>query len=78
MSDYLEWGGSLAGLLGSFLLATHTRVSRYGWLAFLIANIAMIGFAFMGRHYGLLTQQLGFMATTLLGVYRAGLLIKFS
>jgi len=44
----------------------------------LIANIAMIGFAFMGRHYGLLTQQLGFMATTLLGVCRAGLLIKFS
>jgi len=68
----------LAGLLGSFLLATHTQVSRYGWLAFLIANIAMIGFAFMGSHYGLLTQQLGFMATTLLGVYRAGLFQMFS
>ena len=43
--DALEWAGSLLGLLGAFLLATHTRVSRYGWLAFLAANLAMIGFA---------------------------------
>lgn len=26
MIDLLEWTGSLAGLLGAFLLATHTRV----------------------------------------------------
>ena len=43
--DQLEWIGSLSGLVGAFLLATHTRVSRYGWLAFLAANLAMIGFA---------------------------------
>lgn len=73
----LEWSGSLCGLIGAFLLATHTRLSRYGWLAFLVANIAMVGFAMGIGRYGLLVQQLGFMATSLLGIYRAGFTLPF-
>jgi nicotinamide riboside transporter PnuC len=72
--DYLEWIGALSGLLGAFLLATHTNVSRYGWVAFLAANIAFIGFAIGIERYGLLLQQVGFMATSLLGLYRAGMI----
>lgn len=53
----LEWSGSLLGLTGALLLATNSRLSRYGWLAFLIANFCMLGFAVGGRHWGLLTQQ---------------------
>ena len=69
----LEWAGSLLGLLGAYLLATHSRVSRYGWLAFLAANVAMLAFAFGIERYGLLVQQAGFMATSVLGLRRAGL-----
>lgn len=69
----LEWAGSLLGLLGAFLLATHSRASRYGWVAFLAANVAMIAFAFGIDRYGLLVQQAGFMGTSLLGLRRAGL-----
>ena len=72
--DWLEWIGSLSGLLGAFLLATHTRVSRYGWLAFLVANLSMGIFALDIHHYGLLLQQVGFTLTSLLGIYRAGFL----
>jgi hypothetical protein len=72
--DYLEWIGALSGLLGAFLLATHTNISRYGWVAFLAANIALIGFAIGIERYGLLLQQVGFMATSLLGMYRAGMI----
>jgi hypothetical protein len=72
--DYLEWIGALSGLLGAFLLATHTNISRYGWVAFLAANIALIGFAIGIERYGLLLQQVGFMATSLLGLYRAGMI----
>ena len=72
MIDFLEWAGSLTGLAGAFLLATHSRVSRYGWLAFLVANLAMLGFALGIQRYGLFVQQLGFMGTSLLGIYRAG------
>lgn len=66
-----EWGGALLGLLGAFLLATHSRVSRYGWLAFLAANVAMIAFAAGISAYGLLVQQIGFTCTSLLGIHRA-------
>jgi drug/metabolite transporter (DMT)-like permease len=68
-----EWGGALLGLLGAFLLATHSRVSRYGWLAFLAANVAMIAFAVGISAYGLLVQQIGFTCTSLLGIHRAWL-----
>lgn len=33
-TQYLEWAGAILGLLGAFLLATNTRFSRYGWVAF--------------------------------------------
>jgi nicotinamide riboside transporter PnuC len=74
MVDILEWIGTLSSLSGAFLLATHNRVSQYGWIAFLIANLALIGFSLgIGRH-GLLLQQIGFTATSLIGLYRSGLL----
>ena len=69
----LEWIGALLGLLGAFLLATHTSISRYGWLAFLGANVAMTGFAVAIGAHGLLVQQVRLTATTLLCLRRSGL-----
>lgn len=69
-----EWTATVLGLLGAFLLATNSKVSRYGWLAFLVANFAMIGFALQIHANGLLIQQVGFTATSLLGLYRAGMM----
>jgi len=71
LTPLMEWTGSVAGLLGAFLLASHSRVSKYGWIAFLIANMAMICFAWMIQAHGLLFQQLGFTLTSCLGIYRA-------
>ena len=72
--DALEWTGSLLGLLGAILLALHTRISRYGWLAFIAANLVTILFAYAIDRYGLLTQQVGFVCTSALGLVRSGLL----
>lgn len=69
-----EWTGVVLGLLGAFLLATHSAVSRYGWLAFLFANFAMMAFAVAIGAHGLLVQHLGFTSTTLIGLRRCGLL----
>lgn len=66
-----EWSGSLLGLLGAFLLATHSSMSRYGWHAFLAANVAMICFAMQIGAWGLLVQQVGFTATSLFGLHRS-------
>ena len=73
-----EWTGSLLGLLGALLLATHSRLSRFGWIAFIAANVATIVFAIGISRYGLLLQQIGFTATSLLGLYRAGFLDRRS
>ncbi|MDR2990710.1 MAG: hypothetical protein LBU72_02025 [Burkholderiaceae bacterium] len=73
MAPVCEWTGSLMGLLGAFLLVTHSRASRYGWFAFLAGNVAMIVFALQIQAWGLLLQQLGLMAINGLGLYRIGL-----
>jgi hypothetical protein len=70
MQTFFEWSGSLFGLLGALLLASNSRASKYGWVAFLAANCAMIAFAVAIDARGLLLQQIGFMATSLLGIYR--------
>ena len=77
-ADYFEWLGALSGLVGAFLLATNTKASRYGWWAFLSANIFMVGLAILIDRRGLLLQQLGFTVTSLLGLYRTGFVPRLS
>lgn len=68
-----EWAGSIIGLLGAFLLALNSRrFSRYGWVAFLVANFAMIAFAFRINADGLQLQQVGFVITSCIGLYQTG------
>jgi len=68
---WLEWSGSALGILGASALATNTPISRYGWIAFLAANFAMIGFARGINARGLLLQQVAFTATSILGLVRS-------
>ena len=68
---YCESAGCVLGLLGAFLLATNSRFSPLGWISFLLANVAMITFAYaVGAHW-LMWQQEGFTATSLYGVWRS-------
>lgn len=70
----LEWGSCILGLAGALVLAANTHISRWGWLAFLLANLCAVGFAWGIGRYGLMLQQLGFVVTSLLGMARTGLL----
>lgn len=73
LADVFEWTSCFLGLTGAFLLACNTRFSKFGWVAFLLANFAACGFAVLIDRKGLLLQQFGFIATSLLGLYRSGL-----
>ena len=66
----LEWFGAALGLLGAFLLATNSRYSRFGWIAFLATNMCWLAFALDSHLMALLLMQLGFTATSLLGIWR--------
>lgn len=69
----LEWSGAVTGLVGAAILASQTRHARWGWLAFLLANLLLISWALRMQAMGLLVQQVGFTVTSLLGLYRSGL-----
>lgn len=72
MSDTsLEWLGSIFGMVGAFLVAINGRYAAYGWISFLIANMVMIGFAIEEGFYGLLTQQIVFLLTSALGLWKS-------
>ena len=73
----LEWTGCVLELLGAALLAFNLRYSRYGWLAFLGANVAMISFTLLIDKHGLLVSQIGFACTSVLGMWRSGFFCRF-
>jgi len=66
----LEWLGAWSGLAGAALLAVRCRYSPYGWLLFLLSNFCWIAFAARSGIEGLQLQHVGFMLTSLLGIYR--------
>ncbi len=66
----LDWSGSALGLIGAYTLAFRLRISRYGWLAFFAANLVYIALAGRLGVMGLLAQQVGFMGSSAIGIYR--------
>ena len=73
---FVEWGGALCGLLGAALLASHGRFAKFGWPAFLSANFFFVTWAVRIDALGLLVQQLGFMLTSLYGLYKSGIALN--
>lgn len=72
LAYYCEWIGCIFGLTGAFLLASNTRFSRYGWIAFSIANIALLIFAIELDRPRLVLTYTGFTISSTVGLYRAG------
>ena len=66
----LDWCGSALGLIGAYTLAFRFKASRYGWLAFFAANLIYIVMASSLGVPGLLAQQIGFMGSSAIGIYR--------
>lgn len=70
MNEYAQWGGCLFGVAGSFLLATNSRYSGYGFVAFLVSNAHWIVYGTLTGSTALVLMQVAFTATSLLGIYR--------
>jgi hypothetical protein len=65
----VEWSGAGLGLLGSYLVACKSDISGYGFVAYLISNLFWLVFGIRSRAWGLVTMQLGFGATSVIGIY---------
>lgn len=60
----------MTGLLGAALLAMNAAYSGWGFVAFLASNLFWIAFALSSRAWGLVVMQIGFVGTSLLGIFR--------
>lgn len=69
LSKAMEWTGCVFGLLGAALLARCDDYSRWGFVSFLVSNAFLIAYAYLNRASGLGLMQLGFTATSTIGVY---------
>jgi hypothetical protein len=72
MSDvnWVEAGGASFGLLGTWLLAENNAWSRWGFVVYLLSNVAWLWFAALHRHWFLLLQYAGFTILSLRGMWR--------
>jgi hypothetical protein len=69
-TEILEHIGAVMGILGAVLLASNTRLSRYGWLGFMVSSLALTGFAYLIEAWSLLAMQSCFVATNGFGLWR--------
>lgn len=70
MNELIEWTGCILGLCGAALLATNSRYSAWGWVLFILSNAAWIAYGVLTHANGLVVQQLGFTATSLMGIWK--------
>jgi len=68
--DLAEVAGAFTGIAGSWLVALQDHRSRYGFLAYLVSNVAWVVFAAWHAHWFLLVQNLAFTGSSLLGLWR--------
>ena len=67
---FFEWAGCATALAGSLLLALHATFSGWGFVVYLISNASWTAFAILSRTWGIFVMQVGFTATSLVGVWR--------
>jgi len=65
-----DWVGSFTGLAGAGLLALNITASPWGWLLFLVSNLAWFIFSLQRQLWALLMMQVGFTFTSFLGIWR--------
>ncbi len=68
--DIFEWTATFFGVLGAVTVASNSKFSPLGWIAFLISSITCSIFAYLTESFGLLTLQLVFILTNLMGLWR--------
>jgi hypothetical protein len=70
MIETIEWVGCITGLIGAYLLALNNRYSGWGFVLFLLSNVAWIAFGLMSHATGMVVMQFGFTITSLMGVWK--------
>ena len=70
MLTLVGWTGSIAGLIGSLLLALNNSYSGWGFVGFLISNAAWFYYGIRTKTWSMVMMQVGFTGTSILGVWQ--------
>lgn len=68
VDDFLQYLGSATGIIGALLLALNNEWSRFGYVAFLVSNIAWLSFGWLFGVEGMVIMQAVFLVTTAIGL----------
>ncbi|MCC2673080.1 MAG: hypothetical protein K0R58_27 [Ramlibacter sp.] len=66
----IEAVAALCGLAGALLLALRGEHAGWGWAAFLASNAGWIVYALVRSMPWMLLQQIGFTATSVIGIWQ--------
>lgn len=67
--QHVEMLSSALGLLGAILLATRSRYAGLAFVAWFVSNIGWLIFGARHDHWFFFVQQIGFTATSVLGIW---------
>lgn len=67
--QFVEILSAALGLLGAALLASKSRFAGWAFVAWLVSNIGWIVFGAGNQHWFFIAQQVGFTATSVLGIW---------
>jgi len=70
MLSVVEWLAAMSGITGAALLAFRCRWYSMAWVMFLISNVFWIIYGIQIHSVGLIIQQLCFVVTSGIGLYR--------
>ena len=68
MGKALEWIGACFGIIGAFMVASHTGVSGYGYIPFLIGAVAYVIHSYRIRNFPLLLLNATFATANIYGI----------
>lgn len=66
----MDWIGTITALAGAYLLSFDKTWSRWGWVLYLVSNVAWVAYGVHSDVWSLVIMQIGFMGATLNGIYR--------
>ncbi|MBI6882849.1 nicotinamide mononucleotide transporter [Pseudomonas putida] len=70
LSTIFEWIGTCSGILGAAMVASKTRFSPFGWIAFMLSSLNLGIFAYLTDANGLLLLESVFFLTNVLGLWQ--------
>ena len=69
-SLFVEWFGSITGIVGALLVALNIPLSGWGFVLFFSSSVSLTAYSLSAELYGIGLQQAVFSLINLLGIWR--------